>query len=398
MRKLLRRLRGYTALAVILGSFSWAALTIYLREAETVPDGIITIRISHWQLEAGVRDAFNELAKEYQKLHPNVRIHQEAIPEGTYGQWMTTQLIGGTAPDIMQMGAGLAPAVQISYMNRYFVPFTSEINRPNPYNKETDIEGIPWRHTFKDDMRAGYRGELQEYILVPLAMFGVRIFYNRDLYQQLTGKTEPPRNYREFIAACEEIRVQLDPEGRPYIPVASSRFNMWHWHDFMFDPLTYQVKRLADFDRDGLVSNIEFFAALRSGLLDWEEPAVRLRFQMVDEVTDHFQTGFTGLTRDEAVFLFAQERAVFITTGTWDALSLKEQAQEAFEVGLMDFPRPTPDDPVYGQVVEGPFYEMPTTAFLFGITRTSQHPDQALDFLHFLSSQSGNEMLTGIIG
>jgi hypothetical protein len=119
---------------------------------------------------------------------------------------------------------------------------------------------------------------------------------------------------------------------------------------------------------------------------------------MVREVTDHFQTGYTGLGRDEAVFLFAQQRAVFMTTGTWDARSLQEQARGQFEVGIMDFPVPAPDDPVYGGVVEGRIYESPGAGFRFGVTRTSKHPDVALDFLLFLASQPGNEKLNAIIG
>ena len=37
-----------------------------------------------------------------------------------------------------------------------------------------------------------------------------------------------------------------------------------------------------------------------------------------------------------------------MTTGTWDARSLQEQAKGQFEVGIMDFPIPAADDPVYG--------------------------------------------------
>ena len=84
---------------------------------------------------------------------------------------------------------------------------------------------------------------------------------------------------------------------------------------------------------------------------------------MLREVTQYFQTGYTGLGRDEAVFLFAQQRAVFITTGTWDVGSLHEQARGVFNVGIMDFPVPSRDDPEFGQVAEGPVYERPSSSF-----------------------------------
>ncbi len=119
---------------------------------------------------------------------------------------------------------------------------------------------------------------------------------------------------------------------------------------------------------------------------------------MLREVSDHFQTGYTGLTRDEAVFLFAQQRAVFMTTGTWDARSLLEQAEGTFEVGVMDYPLPTRDDPVYGPVIRGPNYERILGGFPFAITRTCRYPEVAFDFLLYLASQSKNEELNEIIG
>ena len=99
--------------------------------------------------------------------------------------------------------------------------------------------------------------------------------------------------------------------------------------------------------------------------------------------------------RDDAVFMFAQQRAVFISTGTWDARSLLEQAretgQEVFEVGLTEFPLVSTDDPEYGRFIEGHRYDSPLTGAVFGVTRTSQYRDVALDFLLYVASQKGNE-------
>jgi hypothetical protein len=65
----------------------------------------------------------------------------------------------------------------------------------------------------------------------------------------------------------------------------------------------------------------------------------------------------------------------------------------------MDFPRPTADDPDYGPFVEGPAYEgAPEGGFPVGITRASQHFEQALDFLFFMASQKQNEDLNQVMG
>jgi hypothetical protein len=138
--------------------------------------------------------------------------------------------------------------------------------------------------------------------------------------------------------------------------------------------------------------------AVKSGLLDIKCRPIEAKYKMVREIADFCQPGFTGLSRDEGVFLFAQKRALFMTTGTWDAMSLQEQAKGNFTVGIMNFPMPEKNDPEYGDVVAGPRYENPGVGFGFSVSRTSRHPDVALDFLLFLASKENNEKLNKIIG
>ncbi len=392
-------LKKHSALIVVGVTYLWSALAIISSRHEDTPAaGEIVLRIGHLQLEAGVREGLDMMARKYHELHPNVTIIQDAVPEGTYGQWMVTQLMGGTAPDMMEGGYGVPYNVMLGYYSRYFLPLTAIVNQPNPYNKGTMLENVPWRLTFKDNMRSCYIDELQEYMMIPLAQFGVRIFYNKDLLKKLTGLKEVPKNYREFLEVCRQIKRQVDDRGKPYTPIAGSAYHVGMWEQFMADPLTYGALRRVDFNRDGTVGNDELFVGFKTGRLDFNFPPFDAKFRMLRELTDQFQTGFTGLGRDEAVFLFAQQRAVFISSGTWDAGSLYEQARGVFEVGIMDFPVPAPDDPEFGAISEGPVYERPVSAFPFVITRSCKHPDVAIDFLRFLGGKNGNQELNRIIG
>lgn len=394
-------LKANYALVVVAAVFVWSALAIlHSRQGERTGGGQVVLRLGHWQLEAGVREAFDALARKYHALHPEVTILQEAVPEGTYGQWMTTQLMGGTAPDIMQVGLGGAVPynVMLGYYTRYLVPLSTVVNQPNPYNKGTPFEGMPWRKTYKDGMRTAYVDELQEYMQVPLSQFGIRIFYNKDLLRKLTGRTRAPRDFREFIEVCRQIRSRTDERGKPYTPIAGSAYHVGMWEGFMADPLTYGAVRRVDFNRDGTVGNDELFVGIMTSRIGFDFPPYEAKFRMLRELTGQFQVGFTGLGRDEAVFLFAQQRAVFISTGTWDAGSLHEQARGVFEVGIMDFPIPARDDPEFGRIVEGPVYERPAGGFTFTVTRTCRHPEVAIDFLQFVGSQQGNQELNRIIG
>ncbi len=398
MSKLLQFIKAYYALIVVIGVFLWSAFMIVVYRREQTPPGATILRIGHWQLETSVRDALNVMAEKYRERHPNVYIIQDAIPEGTYGQWVSTQLMGGTAPDLLQVGGSLPDNIWLSYYNRYFLPLSRDVNRINPYNAGTTIASTPLRQTYKDGMKTAFVTELQEYMSVPLSQFGVRIFYNKDLLKKLTGLDTAPTEYRKFLEVCRQIASQTNEFGKPYVAIAGSGYHFGMWDGMMFDPMTYGTVRKADFNRDAFVGNDELFVAFRTGRVNFQFPPIRAKFMMLRAVTDFFQTGYTGLTRDEAVFLFAQQKAVFMTTGTWDARSLQKQAEGRFEVGVMDFPLPTKADPEFGSVVEGPVYESPGSGFRFGITRTSAHPDIALDFMLFMASQPENEELNRIIG
>ncbi len=392
------KLKRYQALLVIAVVFGVSLFKVVTYRAAQEPPGVIILRIGHWQLESGVRDGFIELAKEYQKLHPNVRVVQDAIPESVYGQWSTTQFIGGTAPDMMEMGLGVPYQQVLAFYNRYCLPLTSLIDKPNPYNAGTELADTPLRMTYKDAMKTGYINELQEYMTIPLAQFATRIFYNKDLYRRLTGRDEPPANYREFLEVCAKIKACKDGLGRPYTPIVGSRYNFNIWDTGMADVLTYRLMEKADFNRDGYVGNDEMYVAIKTGRLSFNSFPISAKFALIRAICDNCQPGFTGLTRDEGVFMFAQERAVFITTGTWDTRSIQAQAEGHFELGIMDFPVPTKEDPEFGSVALGRRYENPGSSFAFAVTRNSKHPEIAIDFLLFLASKQNNTRLCQIIG
>jgi len=390
MKQILSSLKSKTPWIVIGLVFLWAVVSIGMRRREAAAADAVTIRIAHWQLEAGAREGLAEAAAEYEKLHPHVRIIQEAIPESTYGQWMSTQLMGGTAPDIVQ--AGMVEAnLMTAFFTRYLLPLSSYVTRPNPYNAGTDLEKTPLLLTFKDGMRRSFIDEVQEFMTIPLALVSLRLFYNKSLLMRLTGSDEVPPDYRAFLKVCEEIRTQKQPNGQPYVAIAGSRYHFIRWEDSMMKPLTYGALRDIDFNRDGRFSKEEMFMGFASGKIGFSNPAYHASFKMVEEIAKEFPSGWTGLGRDEAIFNFAQQKAVFTSGGIYEAGGIQEQASGRFELGVVDFPVPARSDPEYGSIIQGPRYEQPDGSMPMAVTRTSRHPDVAVDFLLFLTSRKQNE-------
>ena len=264
------------------------------RREETPPGTTATIRIGHWQLEGGVRTGIDDMIAEYRKIHPEVNIVQDAIPEGTFATWLTTQLMGGTAPDILEIGQVQYP-VMIGYLKRYFLPLSELAIVPNPYNKGTDLEDVPWSATFRDGMRSGYYEEIGEYMGAPLSQFGSSLFCNMSLLKELTGRDESPTDLREFLEVCEEIKRHKDAQGHPYVPIASSNYHWGMWDGILFDPATFGAVPFADFTHEGYVGVDELFIGIKNGMIDFDFPGFRAKFKLIDQMVGNFQTGLTGL-------------------------------------------------------------------------------------------------------
>lgn len=390
------RPRAYLPWLVIGGAFALSATAILTRKAEENPPGTITLRVGHWQLESGFREGLDYAAREYQKLHPHVRIVQEAIPESTWKQWVSTQLMGGTASDILEIG-NMEPNLTTSFYVRYFRPISEAVGAPNPYNKGTHLEGIPLANTFKDGMRGSFIAETQHYMNIPLSLIGIRLFYNKTLLKELTGLDTPPSDYREFLAVCDRIRAQRN-NGEAYIPIAGSGWHFGRWFEMVFLPVTSSAMIDNDLNRDGRLGKEEMFAGFRMNRLSMRHPAYLGMLDLVAQVSSRFQTGYTGLTRDEALFLFAQQRALFISTGAYEARSVQHLAEGRFEIGVADFPYPSKSDPELGHLIEGPRYESADGHAQMGITRSSKHPEIALDFLLFMSGQRQNQEINRRFG
>jgi ABC-type glycerol-3-phosphate transport system substrate-binding protein len=401
-------LKHYFPLIIVGLAFLWSCITIATRRVAEAPPGTIVVRIAHYQLESGARDAFEKLGKDFANLPEikkfgDVRIVQEAIPAPLYGQWLTSQMMARQAPDLVEYGQ-LPTPMMLAIQNRYMLPLNELASAPNPFNAGTPLEGKPLKETFVDGMRSGYQEEMQAYTRVPLSAFSQRIFYNKTLLRKLTGLDAPPTEMRAFLALCEKIAAQPVPQnaggrgGQNYIPIASSQYHAPRWFENISNPLSYRNLFSGDFNRDGTVGTDETYAAFATGRMSLNDHPWRARFEVMKQFSLVFQPGFVGLERDEALFLFAQQKAVFISSGTWDVNSLIEQAIGKFEVGIAVFPLPTPQDPELGPLVLGPVRDPADSGFPFGITRFAKHPEIAQLFLQFLASVKGNTELNHTIG
>lgn len=387
----MKRLRVILLLGII--GIAVAVITLLRNsrsEAGPLTSPRIAIRFAHPQLQAGVREAFDQIARDYMALHPDVRVEQIAVPLRTWSAFTRTQLIGGTAPDLIQID-GLPADI----LGRYFVPLTSFVQDPNPYNEKTDLEGLPWRTTFLEGLSSSpsYNDPLVEVMGIPNSQFTFRLFYNKSLLKEITGSDQAPDTYAEFIELCEKVVVFAKEQKRVLVPIAGSR-----------DNTVALIRRLAAMQTQKLTQRIDpyrsmrveaFEAALTFLRGDWslDSPEIRNGLGLMREVGRYIQPGFLQLGREDATLYFSQQRALMVASSNQDLNSLSDDA--TFPVGVIDLPHPAQDHPVYGANQLGRSSEAGRAlACVFGLTKTSRHPEYALDFLRFLGSYRGNQTFT----
>jgi raffinose/stachyose/melibiose transport system substrate-binding protein len=372
------RILNTIGLVLLLACFVVALVRVFGRVQEEADPDRPVLRFAHWQLEAGIRAAMDALAEDYMRLHPGVRVVQLAVPERTYETWVRTNLVGGTAPELIQLGKGTNDEV----LARFYEPITALVAEPNPYNRGTDLEHLPWQDTFVDGLQGySYNANLMENFAIPITMFTTRVFYNRDLWRRILGDTPEPATYDEFVAICERVHAWSQSEGRFVLPVAGSRYSAPPLIDRVFSSQTQRLAASLDRAYGMKASQDDFALGLVAGRWSLDTPAVR------DGIAA--KPGFVQLGREDATFYFVQQRALMIATGSWDAPSLRFQAP--FEIGVFPVPLPARDHPRFGPNVLGRPSEAGTAAlFPFGLTRQAKNRELAIDFLRFISSREGN--------
>lgn len=378
------RFRNLLALTVLLGAFVFSVWHVVShRRAEAAP-GRITLRIGHWLLHAGMREAFDEAAAEYSRLHPEVSIEQIPVPLRTWPSWMRTQLVGGTAPDI----TGLNSANE-EVAARYFLPLTDHIRAPNPYNDGTPLEGVPWADTFVDGMTAMRNltptsGEIQS---VNLQVNTLRLFYNKHLLKAVTGTDEPPADYAALRRLEGQVARYNERLGLRITPIASCGPYSQYLFERLLPSQTQQLAIELSPARNFSVVPVELARLVLTGRLSYlNTPELRSSIDLLHDVTALMTPGYASRQRDDALFDFLQSKAVMICAGSWDYGVFERDGD--FPVGIMPVVLPSREDPVYGRFVLGLASEANgSPEATLGIVRTSRHPEVALDFLRFLTSR-----------
>ncbi len=353
----------------------------------------MTIRFAHWQIEKGPPDGFDAVIKRYEELNPRVKVEQVTVPDHVYRQWVRTNLTGGTGTDLIEFAYWLQGMNDVPV--RYFEPLTRYMNLPNPYDRGTPLENVPWRLTFDDGLYGmlSQSPEIGQIYGATLSQGSLRLFCNRELLRKITGQpaVTPPATFADFRVLCAQVAEYARRTKVPVHPLAGSYYNAQWLADFvMIGTLTGMNLEL---DREGYLMRWPWQSQTDYLLGRWSyrRPEVKAALALLREMTQQMRPGFSQLSRDDALQEFVRGEALFIYSGTYDTTSLTRLAP--FPVQAMHLPQPTKDDPVVGPYIMGRYQDgTPGTSFEMYLNKNSPHKDEALDFLRFMTSVEGGQL------
>lgn len=378
----------FTFIIFVVGMSAWHVSRSWWRSAQS--EGTV-LRFSHWQLEPGVRRAFDEIARDYEALHPDVRIEQLAIPGRSYSQWGRTQLIGGSAPDLMQIGLGVSRGLFF----KDFIPITAYVNQPNPYNRDNALADVPWRSTFNDGMVSSFDVKTMECFGASLFSATMRLCSNQELLRKVTGSDDFPANFTELQQLRDTLHQYNQDHGTSIALISSAGYYSVTIFRTFFSTQTQKLASELNPLIDFPLLFEDFYLSYLEGRWTMQDEAIRSAALLLREASTLMAPGYVQAGSDQAQFTFIQGHSLIMVLSSLQATGILENAD--FPVQINRIPQTQTNNPVFGSYMRGPLAEAPLNSYgAFGITRTSPHKEVALDFLRYLTSQEVCQKFTRI--
>lgn len=295
-------------------------------------------------------DFFEYAAREYEKLHPNVKINLWGNPR--IWEQLRPRFVSGDVPDLSWPGWGmdywaLVAEGQVMEMDKL-------LDGP-AYDQKTK-----WKDTFIPSLlnKGRYNGH---YYILPYNNNVFGWWYNVDMFKQHGWK--PPKTYDELLALCPKIKAA------GIAPITfQGKYPAYMLRGFFF-PWAIGIGGLQAY-RDA--------EDLKPGA--WKSPAFLRAAQMIVELRDKgfFQKGAMGMDHTGSQMEFVLGRAAMIPCGTWLGSEMKNQMPASFHMEFMNTPIVPGGKGDASIVSAGPETWI--------VPKNAKHPEIGADFFRFMTS------------
>jgi len=353
------------------------------------PDRRATIRIGYWLgHHPGWEEGLREVTERYRERHPNVKFILIYQPHKGYDTWVMTQLLGGVAPDLIQMF--VTSAVQYGARKGLLVPLARFLHEENPYNP-----GKAWIDTFYSPVLVDNRNAdpvFHEYWTIPYGVVSVRMYYNADIFRKLNLAI--PNTWAEFLQVQKVVQeagiIPLTVSNSP-VPVTSG-WMQGFLSNMVLDSLTERVDvRVPDSGIDA----IEMYAAIRDGLIAYDDPELWEPLRLIGDCAKYWGPGFNGMDWEQSKRVFYQGRAAMMMDGSWEMTGAKEKIAGKFEYGIFRIPTVTEETSPYADDMM--LETAPSAGLEFAVSKDCERRgdlDVAVDFMRFFTAPQNLEVMT----
>lgn len=329
------------------------------------------------------------IAKDYENLHPGVKVKVVKMPElgaGEMVQWIVTQCTGGIAPEIMKVKNAWGYQFR---ENNWFIDFLPYLQEPNPY-----VEGNQkwWNQFIPQTTNYKIQADGKLYAL-PIDLTATAICYNKEIFKEV-GVEPNPLIWKEWMEDHKKI------QAAGYIPMIidiSSVPKFGDHREWIFASLIDGTCRdiidnkLDVLRADGFVDSEEVCRGVKKGIYNLTEPQQHDWLRITKEWAKFWQLGFASPGEHER--LWRTGKAAMIWQGVNVLVEYKFDPLRKFEYGTFWLPRITKETSQWGtgkqmRPIGG------ATCTEIAITNSAMKAgtvDVCIDFLRFLTKPENLE-------
>jgi raffinose/stachyose/melibiose transport system substrate-binding protein len=337
----------------------------------------------------------DDLAAEWEAGHPQHKIKYQILVNtgSSEGEWLTTQLIGGVAPEIISMNAEAAwPNVD----KGWYMPLDEYMERPNPYIPGNER----WIDSFKNQALVGSkRAANGKLYCVSMDIVETGIFYNKTLLRKLGFSDEEmaPQTWEGMMDMLRRVQ-----ESNPRLTPMTATGNLasdWG-QDIIFEMLYHDILPVMDIlpsrpDAEGYLGHYldpaEFGFLFTKGFFTRADPRWREMNRMLYEWR---QVWARELKYSNPERLFLTDRMAWYWSGSWFIRRMATDPHINFDWGVTYLPTITKETSPFGSgtqatVIGGAAIQLHIT----NSAKINNNLDACVDYLMYLTAPQNIERL-----
>lgn len=312
-------------------------------QEETKNEEKVVLDCLHWKPEA--TDAFNKLAEEFNKLHPNITVEFSGVD--SYKQTLMGRLAANDAPDLIATPSGNYgfDVAKGGYM--------------------LDLSDSEYLSRLKDELVESQRYDGKIYS-IPIDVAAHGVIYNREIFEKLNLSI--PTTWDEFLQVCETIKQNN------IVPLVIAGKDDW---TLGILGLTLAAPVYGE--------DPEFDMNVINGKKSYTDPVWQNVMNQYKTLIDNYANeDYASLDYGLGNQMIANGEAAMVIQGIWDVSAI-QQYNPDIDLGI--FPLMNSENPDNNCLIWGP-------DLTIGVSADSPNQEEALMFLDFLTSKEAAQIWT----